>query len=137
MIAAVLISSGGRLGGRLGARSSRFTGSESAPRPPRSLARVKAQIPQSAEVVVSQGVLGPFSDRADVHALANSSKTPINRSSVWFVIAPSVGTELQTTASSMALVAELAGPLHATLVAQSAGVWAFRWHPPARLTVPA
>ena len=94
------------------------------------LARIQAQIPQSAEVVVSQGVLGPFSDRLDVHALAHSSSTPVDRGDIWFVIAPSVGTELQTAASSMALISELAGPLHATLVGHAAGVWAFRWHPP-------
>ena len=52
-----------------------------------------------------------------MHALIGPAKTPIDRSEVWFVIAPSVGTELQTTASSMALISELAGPLHATLVA--------------------
>ena len=94
------------------------------------LARIKAHIPPAAEVVVSQGVLGPFSDRVDVHALADSARTPVNRDDIWFVIAPSVGTELQTTASSMALISELADPLHATLVGHGAGVWAFRWHPP-------
>ena len=99
------------------------------------LARIKAQIPQSAEVVVSQGVLGPFSDRVDVHALASSSRTSVDRGDIWFVIAPSVGTELQTTASSMALISELACPLHATLVGHAAGVWAFRWHPPRGLHV--
>ena len=97
------------------------------------LAKIKAQIPESAEVVASQGILGPFSDRLDVHALAHSTRTPIDNRDVWFVIAPSVGTELQSTASSMALIRKLAGPLHATLAAQSAGVWAFRWHPPAGL----
>ena len=70
-----------------------------------------------------------------MHALVDSARTPINRGEVWFVVAPSVGTELQTTASSMALISELAGPLHATLVAHAAGVWAFRWHPPAGLRV--
>ena len=30
----------------------------------------------------------------------------------------------------MALIGELAGPLHATLVAHANGVWAFRWRPP-------
>jgi Predicted membrane protein (DUF2079) len=93
-----------------------------------TLAKVRAQIPESDEVVVSQGVLGPFSGRLDVHAIARTSRTPVSGADVWFVITPTAGTELQTTASSMALIARLAGPMHARLVAHANGVWAFRWH---------
>jgi hypothetical protein len=46
------------------------------------------------------------------------------------VVAPEVGIEVQSLASSMAFIAELAGPLHATLLAHRNGVWAFRWVPP-------
>ena len=96
-----------------------------------TLAHVRAQIPESDEVVVSQGVLGPFSGRLDVHALASTSRTPVSGSYVWFVITPTAGTELQTTASSMAFIGQLAGPMHAQLVAHANGVWAFRWRRPA------
>ena len=95
-----------------------------------TLARVRAQIPEADEVVASQGVLGPFSGRLDVHALADGSRTPVSGSYVWFVITPSAGTELQATASSMALIGQLAGPMHAHLVAHANGVWAFRWKRP-------
>jgi hypothetical protein len=96
-----------------------------------TLAKVRAQIPESDEVVVSQGVLGPFSGRLDVHALARTSRSPVSGTDVWFVITPTAGTELQTTASSMAFIGQLAGPMHAQLVARANGVWAFRWHRPA------
>ncbi len=96
-----------------------------------TLAQVRAQIPESDEVVVSQGVLGPFSSRLDVHALAHTSRTPVSGSNVWFVITPMAGTELQTTASSMAFIGQLAGPMHAQFVAHANGVWAFRWRRPA------
>jgi hypothetical protein len=95
-----------------------------------TLAKVSAQIPESDEVVASQGVLGPFSGRLDVHALARTSRTPVSGTDVWFVITPTAGTELQTTASSMAFIGQLAGPMHARLVARANGVWAFRWHRP-------
>ena len=96
-----------------------------------TLARVRAQIPESDEVVVSQGVLGPFSGRLNVHAIASTSHTPVSGSQVWFIITPTAGTELQATASSMAFIGQLAGPMHAQLVAHANGVWAFRWHRPA------
>jgi len=96
-----------------------------------TLAKVAAQIPESDEVVASQGVLGPFSGRLDVHALANTSRTPVSGTEVWFVVTPTAGTELQTTASSMAFIGQLAGPMRAVLVAHANGVWAFRWPRPA------
>jgi hypothetical protein len=96
-----------------------------------SLRRMEALIPASAEVNVSQGVLGPFSDRVDVHALVDSGRTPVDRPEAWFVVAPSAGTELETPASAMAFIGQLAGPMHATLIAHSNGVWLFRWHRPA------
>ena len=96
-----------------------------------TLAKVRAQIPESDEVVASQGVLGPFAGRLDVHALASTSRTPVSGTDVWFVITPTAGTELQTIASSMAFIGQLAGPMHAQLVAHANGVWAFRWRLPA------
>jgi len=95
-----------------------------------TLASIAARIPPSAEVIASQGVIGRLSGRADVHELARSRTAPVDRGDVWFVIAPSAGTELQSTASAMAFIGELAGPLRARLVAQAHGIWAFDWHPP-------
>ena len=96
-----------------------------------TLAAVRSQIPESDEVVASQGVLGPFSGRVNVHALASTTKAPVSGPEVWFIITPTAGTELQSTASSMAFIGLLAGPMHARLIAHANGVWAFRWHRPA------
>jgi hypothetical protein len=96
-----------------------------------TLAAVEAMIPPSAEVIASQGVVGRFSGRAAVHELVGPGTTPVDRSEIWFVVTPSAGVELQSTASAMALIAVLAGRLNADLVVHGNGVWAFRWHPPA------
>ncbi|MEP7023862.1 MAG: hypothetical protein ABJB47_08645 [Actinomycetota bacterium] len=98
-----------------------------------TLASVQTRIPASAEVIASQGVVGRFSGRTAVHELVGPGTTPIDRAEVWFVVTPSAGTELQSTASAMALIGQLAGPVGATLVVHRNGVWAFRWHPPAGL----
>jgi hypothetical protein len=94
-----------------------------------TLAGISARIPPSATVVTSEGVVGRFSSRAQVGALEPPSVTV--RGPTWFVVAPQVGIEVQSLASSMAFIAELAGPLHATLLTHASGVWAFRWVPPA------
>jgi hypothetical protein len=57
----------------------------------------------------------------------------------WFVITPTTATETLGPASSMSLIGELAGPLHATLVTHANDVWAFLLKPPPgmrRITVP-
>lgn len=95
-----------------------------------TLARIEAQIPASAEVIASQGVVGRFSSRAHVHELAGPGSKAIDGGEIWFVIVPASGVELQSTASATTLIGELAGPLHATLVTHAHGVWAFRWRPP-------
>ena len=94
-----------------------------------TLAGVETRIPAGAEVIASQGVIGGFSGRADMYALIRSSTLAVH-GETWFVIAPAAGIESLSTASQMALIGELAGPLHATLVAHANGVWAFRWSPP-------
>ncbi|HVB42322.1 MAG TPA: DUF2079 domain-containing protein [Streptosporangiaceae bacterium] len=96
-----------------------------------TLARIETQIPSSAEVIASQGVVGRFSGRIAVHELAGPGTTPITSRTVWFVIGTAAGNELQSTASAIGLIGKLAGPLHATLVTHANGIWAFRWHPPA------
>lgn len=95
-----------------------------------TLADVKAQIPASAEVIASQGVVGPFSGRANVRRLAGHGKIRVSHSGNWFVIAPMAGIEIQTTAAAMVLIGKLAGPLHASLITRANGVWVFRWRPP-------
>ena len=95
-----------------------------------TLSQVQSEIPSSAEVVASQGIIGPFTGRADVHALVDNTSTPMRQPDVWFVVTPQQGTELQTPVSAMAFIGELAGPMHADLITHANGVWAFRWHKP-------
>jgi Predicted membrane protein (DUF2079) len=91
-----------------------------------TLAGVQALIPASAEVVASQGVIGRFSGRTYAYALSGpGAKIPLQRDN-WFVITPASGIEISSLATSMAFIGELAGPLHARLVAHANGVWAFQ-----------
>jgi hypothetical protein len=103
-----------------------------------TLAGINARIPATDEVIVSQGVLGRFAGRARVYGMYGPQPRPV-QGTTWFVITPMAGVETATLASSMALIGELAGPLHATLVTHANGVWAFRWTPPpgvSEITVP-
>lgn len=93
------------------------------------LTGVESRIPGSAEVIASQGVIGRFAARTRVYGLLGPGPVPVH-GTTWFVILPNEGIETATPATSMALVGELAGPLHATLVTHANGVWAFRWTPP-------
>ncbi len=94
-----------------------------------TLSAVSAQIPGTATVVASEGIVGRFADRLHAAALVEPGSLAVAGPS-WFVIAPSAGIEVQSTGSAMAFIAELAGPLHASLVRHANGVWAFRWSPP-------
>lgn len=95
-----------------------------------TLARVQARIPPSAEVIASQGVIGRFYSLPDLKAIWGPGTIPIDARQTWWIVVPITGVEKETTGNALALIAELAGPLHATLVAHANGVWAFRWQPP-------
>jgi hypothetical protein len=95
-----------------------------------TLMEIQAQIPESATAIVSQGVVGRFAGRAHVEVLMGPGRLPVQAVETWFVVAPTAGIETMSTASAMALIGELAGPLHAALVIHANGVWAFRWTPP-------
>jgi hypothetical protein len=96
------------------------------------LSKLNGQIPASDEVVVSQGVLGRFSERLDVHDLvAGNNHVPVSGATVWFIVVPNAGIETQSVSGAFATIGRLASPLGATLVSASHGVWAYRWHRPA------
>ena len=99
-----------------------------------TLASVQARIPASAEVVASQGLIGRFSQRTYAYRLFSAGAQIPIQPETWFVIAPTSGIETFTPATSMALIGELAGPLHAKLVTHANGIWAFRLTPPPGLT---
>jgi Predicted membrane protein (DUF2079) len=96
-----------------------------------TLARIEAEIPASAEVFASQGIMGRFAGRLDIQSLFGPGPLPLQGGTAWFVIAPNAGIETMQPAAAMQLIAELAGPLHARLMADANGVWAFRWQPSA------
>ena len=95
------------------------------------LSTLNREIPASDEVVVSQGVVGRFSERLDVHDLvAGINHIPVSGSTVWFIVVPNAGIETQSVAGAFATIGRLANPLGATLLSASHGIWAFRWHRP-------
>jgi Predicted membrane protein (DUF2079) len=102
-----------------------------------TLAAVAARIPASAAVFASQGVVGRFATRLDVRPL--NGNLPIQPGQDWFIFTPWAGIETEQTDGAMVFAGQLAGPMHATLVTDAHGVWAFRWTPPPglhRLHVP-
>jgi hypothetical protein len=104
-----------------------------------TLAAVLNRIPASAEVIASQGIVGRFAGRRDVQAMFAPGTMPLRGGDTWFVIAPKQGIEAMQLAAASALIQELAGPLHASLVVHANGVWAFQWRSPPglhRVTIP-
>ncbi|MFI5068251.1 MAG: DUF2079 domain-containing protein, partial [Streptosporangiales bacterium] len=102
-----------------------------------TLASLQARIPASAAVFASQGVVGRFATRLDVRPL--NGNLPIQPGQDWFIFTPWSGIETEQTDGAMVFAGQLAGPMHATLVTDANGVWAFRWTPPPgirRLHVP-
>jgi hypothetical protein len=99
-----------------------------------TLSRIEPRIPASDEVIASQGVVGRFSGRTDVQAFVGPGPdlVPLNGTQTWFIVVPYHGIETAAPQQGMQLIAELSGRMHATLVMQANGVWAFRWQPPRR-----
>jgi len=95
------------------------------------LARVQArafQVPRWS--FASQGVVGRFSSRTDVRPLPAPRNVPVH-GPTWFVVVPAEGVERRkSTGEAMTVIGQLAGRLHATLIAHGQGVWVFRWSPP-------
>jgi len=107
-----------------------------APAAAAELARVQAEVPAGAQVITSEGIMGRFADR---RVLLSKSVPGILRpgaGETWAIITPGQGIEIQKTASALALLAELAGPVHARLVTHVDGVWAFRWDSPGPQAIP-
>lgn len=105
------------------------------------LTRADAMIPPTAEVVASQGFLGRFSDRAYAYEVpAPRQRIPVRARQIWWIIGPAIGVEPDPVVDQAALVATLAGSMHAQLELRGAGIWVFRWVPRPRaryVTLPA
>jgi hypothetical protein len=87
-------------------------------------------IPARDEVVMTNGVAGPFGDHADLYEFDGPIPIPVRGGVVWFVMSPAQGDEVVPTAvmeRALGDVMELPG---ASLVTASHGVYVLRWQVP-------
>lgn len=87
------------------------------------LQRVMGEIPPSAEVIASQGVIGRFAGRRYVYPVLSANQVfPIRATTVIFVLAPDEGIELAPPASTGAAAVMVRDRLHARVLTESAGI---------------
>ena len=98
-----------------------------------TLTRIEPLIPGSAEVIVSQGVVGRFANRADVRILLGPGYQPVSRKDVWFIVLPTSASRPRAPAARWPRC-RAGRALHARMVTHANGVWVFDWHPPAGVT---
>ncbi len=98
-----------------------------------ALDQVASQIPSDAEVVASQGVMGRLCGREWCYEIAGNStqRFQLETESTYFVIVPYEGIETSSAQIQLAMIEQLAGPLHATMLLARHGVWLFRLSRPA------
>jgi hypothetical protein len=97
------------------------------------LSRADARIPQGAEVIASQGVIGRFGDRQWLYpyldVFADGQTIPIDASTVALVFVPKQGIESATPAQTEAAIAKM-NALGAHKIVSTPNVTAYLWHPP-------
>jgi hypothetical protein len=98
-----------------------------------TLQRALNHIPTNDEVIVSQGVAGPFAFRKWLYILFSTSREtyPVHGRTIWFVIAPDVGIETEADTGAEAQILQLINHFQARLVIASHDVFVFKWlaHP--------
>lgn len=95
----------------------------------RTLADIRTEIPPEAEVIGSQGIVGRFSDRRDVQAIAHSYEAfPIAAHTVIFIISAKEGYGEVPPSSAHAAIRTVEH-LGARQFVDRAGIDAFIWHP--------
>lgn len=92
------------------------------------LQHLRQTISAGAEVVASQAVIGRFAARQNVHTFG--STIPIESKTLDFIVVPYQGIQQTFPAEELTRIAYLADHLHAQLVTDQGGVWAFRWKAP-------
>lgn len=97
------------------------------------LAGVLGETPRNAEVISSFGVMGRFSARRYIYPLIRVDQSfPVFTRDVVFVFAPAQGNNGGVAPSAVtADIVAIEHSLHARLLANSSGVIALRWAPPA------
>ena len=99
----------------------------------RTLQHLRQTIPATAEVVASQGVIGRFAARENVHLFWSS--IPVESTPIYFIVSPYQGIEVSSPAEELARIIYLENHLHAHLIADRGSIWAFRWTPPKNVHV--
>jgi Predicted membrane protein (DUF2079) len=97
-----------------------------------------ARTPAHAQVFATEGIMGRFSARNSVYFLEPGRTFPIRDRPVVFVIVPTH--DAYPISADRADIALLKNDLHARVLVDDSGVWAFEWQPPrgtTRLTLPA
>jgi hypothetical protein len=92
-----------------------------------ALDRAARLIPDEAEVIVSQGVSGRLCGRVWCYTISGggTQSFPVHTAMTYVVVAPYDGIETSSVQTQLGVIADLAGPLHATLVFERADVWLF------------
>lgn len=94
------------------------------------LSRVEAKIPQNAEVIASQGIIGRFSYRQYSWPIWSFGQViPLKTRTVWLVVTPHQGIKTVPAKVELSILDEVRSE-GAHLVLASHGVWAYQWSPP-------
>ena len=97
------------------------------------LAAVETKIPESAETIVSQGVVGRFAQRRNFYPYLdiypNGQTVPLYGNPVYVILLPKQGGEPESPATTLAAVS-LMRKLGADQLVAKDGVYAFRWRVP-------
>ena len=94
------------------------------------LTTVSAQIPEQAETIVSQGVVGRFAQRHNFYPLLLDGQTvPVFGPTVYVVLVPTQGIESESPSAAGASIA-LMRRLGARQIGDGDGVYAFAWRVP-------
>ena len=97
------------------------------------LSHVEVRIPDGAEVIASQGVIGRFGGHQWLYPylneFADGQTIPVDASTVAFVFVPKQGIEAATPAQTEAAIAAM-DALGAQRIVSTPNVTAFLWHPP-------
>jgi hypothetical protein len=96
-----------------------------------TLRKLLPKISHNDQMLVSQGIVGAFSERQYVQVMFGSASTfELHRRKVWIILSPLQGIELGDSSGVYSDIEALEQNPAMHLVADSNGVWAFEWNVP-------
>ncbi len=96
-----------------------------------TLTKVLPLVPNNAEVVISQGVIGRFATHKFIYPFLTTPQAfPVHSDTVDFVIVPSQGIESVPSRQQQRDISFIQTQLHAKTLIYSHGVFLAAWHPP-------